>query len=148
MEPEIQLAPLIDVILLLLLFYSVAANFTDQSSLNIELPRAGSAPSEQQHEALVVAVESDGGYSVNGRAVADVGVDALMNAMARALKAGAPDDTATAHGSDVVPALGSTRRVTIVGDASAPHQAVVRAMDAARRLGIASVSIATRAEHE
>ena len=105
----------------------------------------------------MIAVEADGRYSLNDRALADSDVVALMNAMRAAmstLNAQTPGDAQAARmgangvgvgaGAPAAPAP----HVTIVGDANAPHQAVVRAMDAARRLGIASVSIATREEDE
>ena len=153
MEPEIQLAPLIDVILLLLLFYSVAATFTDQASINIDLPRAGSAVTSRDDNGLVIVVEADGRYSLNDRALAATDVDALMSAMSAALagrnaqgQASAP--AAPGPGEQPVARAAPAVRVSIVGDANAPHQAVVRAMDAARRLGITSVSIATREEDQ
>ena len=154
MEPEIQLAPLIDVILLLLLFYSVAATCTDQASINLDLPRAGSAVTSRDDNGLVIAVEADGRYSLNDRALAATDVDALMSAMSAALAArnapGQASAPAAAPGPGEQPAARTAPavRVTIVGDANAPHQAVVRAMDAARRLGITSVSIATREEDQ
>ena len=153
MEPEIQLAPLIDVILLLLLFYSVAATFTDQASINIDLPRAGSAVTSRDDNGLVIAVEADGRYSLNDRALAATDVDALMGAMSAALAARNAPGQASASaapgpGEQPVAHTAPAVRVSIVGDANAPHQAVVRAMDAARRLGITSVSIATREEDQ
>ncbi len=144
MEPEIQLAPLIDVILLLLLFYSVAATFTDQASINIDLPRAGSASAARSDDGLVIAVEADGRYSLNDRALADTDVESLMSAMRSAMSARDTQAAGVHAGAAPSPAL----QVTIVADANAPHQAVVRAMDAARRLGIASVSIATREDDQ
>lgn len=133
-EPEIQLAPLIDVILLLLLFYSVAATFTDQPRIDLQLPPAGSGVSAKGSEPLVIAVEADGRYAVNGRTLAGTDVDALKTAIAAALRQVGGDATGE---KAKVP-------VTILGDAEAPHHAIVGAMDAARQLGIASVRIATR----
>lgn len=142
-EPEIQLAPLIDVILLLLLFYSVAANFVDQPRIDLQLPAAGSGVPAQGSEPLLVTVEADGGYVVNGRALAGNDVEMLKSALAAELqRLGAA--AAPAAGQAAAAAAGVTVPVTILGDANAPHQAVVGAMDAARQLGIASVRIATR----
>ncbi len=145
-EPEIQLAPLIDVILLLLLFYSVTASFVDQPRIALQLPEAGSAAPMQGNEALVVTVAADGGYAVNGRALAASDIDALRAALAAELqRLSAPGDApAAAAAGAAVSTADAKVPVTILGDAHAPHQAVVGAMDAARQLGIASVRIATR----
>ncbi len=146
-EPEIQLAPLIDVILLLLLFYSVAANFVDQPRIDLQLPAAGSGVPAQGSEPLLVTVEADGGYVVNGRALVGNDVDMLKSALAAELQrlgAAAAPAAGQATAASAAPSAGVTVPVTILGDAHAPHQAVVGAMDAARQLGIASVRIATR----
>lgn len=151
-EPDIQLAPLIDVILLLLLFYSVAANFVDQPRIDLQLPAAGSGVPVRGSEPLLVTVEADGGYVVNGRALPVADVASLRSALAAELQrlgAGAPGAGPAmagqaAAGQGAAAAGGTTVPVTILGDAHAPHQAVVGAMDAARQLGIASVRIATR----
>ena len=79
--------------------------------------------------------------------------DALMSAMSAALAARntlgqASSPAASGPGEQPAARTAPAVRVTIVGDANAPHQAVVRAMDAARRLGITSVSIATREEDQ
>lgn len=131
-EPEIQLAPLIDVILLLLLFYSVAATFTEQPRIDLQLPKSGTARVENADDGVLVAVERSGRFVVGGADVPADAPEALNAALKRALERSRND--------------GDAPKVTILGDAQAPHQAIVQAMDAARANGVAAVRIATRDE--
>lgn len=125
-EPELNLVSLIDVVLMLVVFFMLSSTFIDESSLRIRLPevstRAAAAPAA---ESLVITVTESGGYRLNGRD--------LINASAETLRAG------------LVRIAGEDRSgtVTIRADARASHQAVVTALDVAGRLGFADIDIAT-----
>ena len=118
----VELAPLIDIVFLLLIFFMVSATFIRRSELHIDLPQAEGGRQET-NRALTITVRRDGGYAVNGQPTAE-------SALARAL--------ASARGADEAP------RAVIAADALAPHQAVVGAMDAAGRSGLTRISILTR----
>lgn len=127
-EPEINLVSLVDVVLLLLIFFMLTTSFVRQSELAVRLPQAaaGSASNPEQKPQLEISVSERGVFLVNGRALIDNRPQTLADAIRRVL----PDDTA-------LPA------VTISADGRAAHQDVVTAMDVAGRLGITEVRIAT-----
>jgi biopolymer transport protein ExbD len=126
-EPEINVTSLIDVVLLLVVFFMLSSNFTAEGRLRIRLPQASSVPTGQRaSEPLVVTVAAGGTYLVNGRE--------LINSSADTLRAA------------VVKLAGSTARtvpVTIRADGRASHQAVVTAMDVLGRLGFTQMNLAT-----
>ncbi|MXY04741.1 MAG: biopolymer transporter ExbD [Gammaproteobacteria bacterium] len=118
----VELAPLIDIVFLLLIFFMVSATFIRRSELHIDLPEANGGWPETS-DPLTITVRRDGGYAVNGQPTAE-------SALAQAL--------ASARGEDEAP------RAVIAADALAPHQAVVGAMDAAGQSGLTRISILTR----
>jgi biopolymer transport protein ExbD len=126
-EPEINVTSLIDVVLLLVVFFMLSSNFTAEGRLRIRLPQASSVPTGQRaSEPLVVTVAASGTYLVNGRE--------LINSSADTLRAA------------VIKLAGSTARtvpVTIRADGRASHQAVVTAMDVLGRLGFTQMNLAT-----
>ena len=125
-EASIELTPLIDVVFLLLIFFMVSTSFVREARIAVDLPEAAGDPLEAEASGLALAIDASGGYAVNGRALADGDVATLVGAL-RSLAA--PDGRS---------------HLLIAADASATHRAVVRAMDAARRAGIARIDIATR----
>jgi biopolymer transport protein ExbD len=117
---------LIDVVLLLLIFFMLSTKFIDEGRLKVRLPEAGVAPeAETQVESIEIAVSAEGGYSVDGRALINNSRDTLAAAIGKA-----------AGGNRSLP-------VTIRADARAMHQAVVTAMDVAGRMGYRQINIAT-----
>lgn len=121
---EINLASLIDVVFILLLFFVVTTTFTRETQLKVDLPEADSgAVAEQQM--LEILISADGTYALNGKPL-------LRNDL-QGLQAALND----ASGGDTHLA------VTISADANTPHQAVVTAMDAAGKLGFAHLRITT-----
>lgn len=124
-EPEINLIPLIDVLLMTLIFLIVTTSFSDQAQLQVQLPEAAAEP-EPAPQALRVTVDARGQYYVDGRQLLGNDVDRLHNAMAQAA------------GGD------KERLVVIEADARTPHEAVVRVMDVARRLGLTRLTFATQ----
>lgn len=123
-EPEINLIPLIDVMLVLLIFFVVTATFDARSVLKLELPRATGEPSDTS-KALTVLINADGRYFVDDREV-------LRNDL-QSVKATLAD----VAGND------RERPVLLRADGRTPHQAVVTAYDALGQLGFRRVMIAT-----
>ena len=123
--PEINLIPLIDVLLCLLIFFVVTTTFDARSVLKLELPRADGQPSEAQSKALSVLVNAQGRYFVGDREVLRTDVESLK----QALRDVAGDDR--------------QRVVLIRADARTPWQAVVTAYEALAQLGFRKVANAT-----
>ena len=124
-EPDINLVPLIDVILVLIIFFVVTTTFESRSVLQLELPQATGEPATADTRVLVVLVNADGRYFVQDREVLRTDIDALRQVIAEV----AGDDR--------------DRPVLLRADARTPHQAVVTALDAVGQLGFTHVSIAT-----
>jgi biopolymer transport protein ExbD len=125
-EPEINIVSLIDVVLLLVVFFMLSSRFTDEGRLHVELPRASAVPpAAQQSEPLVVSVTEAGSYLVNGRELINSSPDTLRAALLK--QAGADRDMT----------------VTIRADGRATQQSVVTAMDVLGRLGFVRLNIAT-----
>lgn len=123
-EPEINLIPLIDVLLVLLIFLTATTTFARYSELPINLPAAAAEPVETAE--TTVEVSADGRYAVNGKAVAMGAAGALADALR----------TATAGSASPL--------LLIHADAQASHQAVVDVMQAARDAGISRLSFAAK----
>lgn len=125
-EPELNLVSLIDVVLMLVVFFMLSSTFVDESSLRIRLPEVTTRDAGATvGDALVVTVTEAGGYRVNGRELINASADTLRAAL---LRVAGEDRTAT---------------VTIRADARATHQSVVTALDVVGRLGFSSIDIAT-----
>ena len=125
-EPEVNLTSLIDVILLLLVFFMVTTSFVRESELVINLPEASDAArSTVEKSSLEITVTANGSYFVNNRALVDNRSSTLQAAIIK-----------------LMPEL-NAERVTITADAQSSHQAVVTAMDVVGKLGFVEISIAT-----
>ena len=125
-EPDLNMTSLIDVVLLLLIFFMLSTRFVDESRLTIHLPEAGIEPkSSEIRDNVEVEVTAEGGYRVNGRALVNNSPDTLSVAVGQA-----------SAGNRGVP-------VTIRADARTTHQSVVTAMDVVGRLGYRQINIAT-----
>jgi biopolymer transport protein ExbD len=125
-EPEIQLIPLVDVVLLLLIFFMVSSTFSFEGRIKVQLPEASAArETAAAADAIIVTVTTQGAYRVNERALINNSPETLRNAL---LKVAGNSRDAT---------------VTIRADARATHQSVVTAIDVIGRLGFAQVNIAT-----
>jgi biopolymer transport protein ExbD len=117
---------LIDVVLLLLIFFMLSTKFIDEGRLKIRLPEAGIAPdAESQRESIEIDVTAAGGYRVNGRALINNSPETLAAALGK-----------LAEGDRAMP-------VTVRADARATHQSVVTAMEVAGRAGYRQINIAT-----
>jgi biopolymer transport protein ExbD len=124
-EPEVNLTSLIDVVLLLLIFFMVSTSFVRRTEIRLQLPEAESASAVIEEEGLDITITADGNYLVNGREVINRRPDTLRRAIERV----AGDDRGL--------------QVVIRADARAAHQSVVTAMDVAGRLGFVKLNIAT-----
>jgi biopolymer transport protein ExbD len=125
-EPEINLIPMIDVLLVILIFLMVTTTFSQISELQINLPSADAEKQTQKPSEITVAVDSGGHYVINRVALIDSNVDNLSLALKRA--AGDQPDPV----------------VVINADAQATHQAVINVMEASRMAGYNRISFATQ----
>jgi biopolymer transport protein ExbD len=125
-QPEVNLTSLIDVVLLLLIFFMVSTSFVKQSQIAISLPQADStAIIEDVPEQIDVMITETGTFLVNGRELINSRVETIRNALQK-----------VSGGNNSLP-------LTISADANAKHQDVVTAMDFAGRPAFTRISIAT-----
>jgi biopolymer transport protein ExbD len=124
-EPEINVTSLIDVILLLVMFFMVSTSFVQDGRLKVRLPESSAAPEQRPGDPVTILITADGAYRVNDRA--------LVNRSPETLRAALEKVASATRGQPI----------TIRADARATHQAVVTAMDMAGRVGFAQVNIAT-----
>ena len=125
-DPEINLIPLIDVLLVILIFLMVTTTYSRFSELQINLPEAKGDSAKKMPAQITVNVDEHGSYAVNATRVAYSGVDSLVQALK------------TAAGQEPDPVI------VISADAQATHQSVIRVMDAARRAGYPRVTFVTQ----
>jgi biopolymer transport protein ExbD len=125
-EPEINLIPFIDVLLVILIFLMLSTTYSRFTELQVSLPTASADRPAQRPREIVVSVSSDGRYAVDKRPVDGRNVQQL-----------AAEIVAAAHGqTDAV--------VVVAADALAAHQSVINVLDAARRAGIARLTFAAQ----
>jgi biopolymer transport protein ExbD len=125
-QPEVNMTSLIDVVLLLLIFFMVSTSFVKQSQITISLPEADSARIvEELPDQIDIMITETGIYLVNGRELINNRPETIRNALQK-----------VSGGNNSLP-------LTISADANAKHQHVVTAMDVAGRLGFVRISIAT-----
>ena len=125
-DPEINLISLIDIALLLVIFFMLSSTFMQEGRLKIELPQASLTPTgKQKSDPIVVSVTQSGSYRVNDRELINNSPDTLRAAIQEVA------------GAD------RNKPVTVRADARSTHQSVVTAMDVLGRLGFRAISIAT-----
>ena len=125
-EPEINLIPFIDVLLVILIFLMLSTTYSKYTELQVTLPTANADTSRDRPAEIVVAVSAEGRYMVNHKPVDGRSVELLaaeLGATAASLK-------------DPV--------LIVSADASAAHQSVINVLDAARRVGLAHLTFATQ----
>jgi biopolymer transport protein ExbD len=125
-EPDINLIPFIDILLVVLIFLVLTTTYSRFTELNINLPQAQANAPKDKPQSITVAVGRDGRYMVNDRVLPSTQVGALTQALQAA--AGTNQQT----------------MVVINADANATHQSVIAVMDAARRAGLGQLSFATQ----
>ena len=125
-DPEINLISLIDVALLLVIFFMLSSTFMQEGRLKIELPQASLVPTgKQKSDPLVVTVAQSGTYRVNEKELINNSPDTLRAAILEVA------------GAD------RSKPVTVRADGRATHQSVVSAMDVLGKLGFVKINIAT-----
>jgi len=124
-EPEINLIPFIDVLLVILIFLMLTTTYSKFTELQLRLPVADADAQRDYPKEIIVQVTSDGRYTIKGTPVAGRNVDAVAQAFA----------DAQAQKDSVV---------IITADAAAPHQSVITVMEAARRVGLSQITFATQ----
>ncbi|HUR89197.1 MAG TPA: biopolymer transporter ExbD [Ramlibacter sp.] len=124
-EPEINLIPFIDVLLVILIFLMLTTTYSKFTEVQLRLPVADTDVQRDYPREIMVTVTGDGRYTVKGSPVAGRSVDAMAQAFAGA-----------------EPQKDSV--VIISADAAAPHQSVITVMEAARRVGLHQITFATQ----
>ena len=125
-EPEINLIPLIDVLLVILIFLMVTTTYARFSELKINLPTSGAEQTPNKPKQIEVTVDANGNYQINDTMLAQ----ATPTALADTLKKAAGSDPETV--------------VVINADAKATHQSVINVMEAARQAGLSRITFATQ----
>jgi len=125
-DPEINLISLIDIALLLVIFFMLSSTFMQEGRLKIELPQASLTPTgKQKTDPIVVSVTQSGSYRVNDRELINSSTDTLRAAILEVA------------GAD------RNKPVTVRADGRATHQSVISAMDVLGKLGFVRINIAT-----
>ncbi|WP_416761752.1 ExbD/TolR family protein [Roseateles sp. So40a] len=123
-EPEINLIPFIDVLLVVLIFLMLSTTYSKFTELQLTLPTADAQQLKDRPAEIIVAISADGRYSIDRNAVEGRSVDLLTAALLQA-------------------AQGRQEPVVIISaDAATPHQAVINAMDASRRANLTRLTFA------
>lgn len=125
-EPEINLIPFIDVLLVILIFLMLTTTYSKFTEMQLKLPVADADAQRDYPKEVIVAVSNDGRYMVNRNPVDGRTAEAVSAALAEAAKAG----------KDSV--------IIISADAAATHQSVITVMEAARRAGLSQITFATQ----
>lgn len=125
-EPEINLIPFIDVLLVVLIFLMLSTTYSKFTELQLKLPVADADAQRDYLKEVLVTVTSEGAYAVNKVPLASRSVTDLAAALTEGAKAG------------------KESVVIINADASARHQAVITVMEAARRSGLNQITFATQ----
>ena len=125
---EMNLVPLIDVLLVIIIFLVVSATFSRTSELQINLPTAEANATQEKPLTIEVGVDASGKYTVNNKGLAESSVAAISEALQSA-----------ANG-------GKEPTVIINADANTTHQSVVNVMEASRVAGYTHITFATQAK--
>ena len=125
-DPEINLIPLIDVLLVILIFLMVTTTYARFSELKINLPTSGAEQTPNKPKQIEVTVDANGNYQIDETTLGQASVDKLAESLKRAA------------GSDTEPV------VVINADAKATHQSVINIMEAARQVGMSRITFATQ----
>jgi biopolymer transport protein ExbD len=125
-EPEINLIPLIDILIVVLIFLFLTTTYSRFAELQINLPESAAEKSPDRPQVLAVAVDASGRYAINGTAVSYDSPSGLATRLQEAAK-GAKEPV-----------------VSISADAAATHQSVVNVMEAARLAGYNHISFTTQ----
>jgi biopolymer transport protein ExbD len=126
-EPEINLIPFIDVLLVVLIFLMLSTTYSKFTEMQLNLPVADAAPQQERAHEVIVAISSEGQYSIARTPIQGRDVQSLSQALSQA----------THHVDNPM--------VIISADAQASHQSVMLVMEAARRTGLNQLTFAAQA---
>ncbi|MFT7402034.1 MAG: biopolymer transport protein ExbD [Hydrogenophaga sp.] len=125
-EPEINLIPFIDILLVVLIFLMLTTTYSKFTELKVNLPVADAEAQRQNPKEVIVTVGSDGRYAINQAVLDGASVDQLTQALSAVAQ----------NNREMV--------VVISADATATHQSVINVMDAARRAGLVQITFTTQ----
>ena len=123
-EPEINLIPFIDVLLVVLIFLMLTTTWSRLTEINMTLPLADAQKQKDRPQQIVLTVSAQGQYAVNKSPIDGTSVGALAAVLG--------------------PLASKEVTLVISADAQASHQSVVKAMEAARRAGLSQITFATQ----
>jgi len=123
-EPEINLIPFIDVLLVVLIFLMLTTTWSRLTEINMTLPLADAQKQKDRPQQIVLTVSAQGQYAVNKSPIDGTSVGALAAVLG--------------------PLASKEATLVISADAKASHQSVVNAMEAARRTGLSQITFATQ----
>lgn len=126
-DVDLNLTPLIDVVFLLLIFFMVSTTFEKESQISIELPSANTTDARPQQQMIVVTIDSEDRYFINGREVVNVQPEQLRNTLQKVI---------TETGNEAP-------QVVINADKSSRHQAVITVIDVLAQLQITNFVFST-----
>jgi biopolymer transport protein ExbD len=128
---EINLIPMIDVLLVLLIFFVVSTTFTHESGININLPEAKSEATATDENVITLLIDKEGHYYIATR---DNASGELVNEKISSLR------------KELTKAMGNAPQTPFVisADGKTPHQAVIRALDIASQVGFKHIAFATK----
>lgn len=126
-EPDINLVPFIDILLVVLIFLMMTTTFTKLTEVQLKLPVADVEPMKNRDQEITVTVNQEGKYWVNEDAVLGTSIELLATNLKEA---------AASQSNNAV--------VIIKADALSPHQSVISVMEAARRVGLQKVTFGTQ----
>ncbi|MGE5337651.1 MAG: ExbD/TolR family protein [Gemmatimonadota bacterium] len=124
-DPELNLIPLIDVMLVVLIFLAVSTTYSRFAELHIELPKADAKATQNRPDEIIVGVTADGRYALGKSILPKSDVDTLAEALRQA-------------------AQGRTDLLVVIhADAQTPHQSVINVLEAARIVHLSRISFVT-----
>jgi biopolymer transport protein ExbD len=124
-EPELNLVPLIDVMLIVLIFLAVTTTYSRYTELRLQLPSAQASPTDTRINEIVVGVSADGRFALDRTVLPNTAPESVAQVLTQAAK-GLNDPMVVIH-----------------ADAQTPHQAVIDVIEAARLAGLSRISFVT-----
>jgi len=144
-EPEINLIPFIDVLLVVLIFLMLTTTYTKFTEMQLRLPVADTDAQREYPKEVVVSIGPDGQYMVNKQVVSGNSVDVLAKALSQ--MSTQMTGQISAQTSAEPPSQGASPQEVVLiinADANARHQAVIAVMESAKRAGISQITFATQ----
>jgi len=125
-DPEINFIPLIDVLLVIIIFLIVSTTFSKFSELKINLPTADANPVEEKLLPINVTVTKEGQYAINEEILPQNSIDSIEKRL--------------------IQVAGNAKDLPVIinADAETPHQSVVNIMEASRRVGLTKITFSTK----